>query len=204
MLRTWQAKRLSRTYADLLANPRYAPACQFFLSDIYAARDFSQRDHDIAYLYGIMSSFVPDFMLSVVRDAVELNSLSHALDQALLRALVEDLGVTDTITPELYAAGYRICDNYAERARQIEMLVELGRQVDLGARIPFVGATLRLARGPARRAGWHELQDFLERGYAAFRTMGNAKEFLNTIRQREMRILDRIFSNDSDPFSITD
>lgn len=44
VLRAWQSQRLARTYADLLDDPAYAPACRFFLSEIYAARDFSQRD----------------------------------------------------------------------------------------------------------------------------------------------------------------
>jgi hypothetical protein len=41
LLRAWQSQRLRRTYADLLDDPRYRPACLFFLNDIYAARDFS-------------------------------------------------------------------------------------------------------------------------------------------------------------------
>ncbi len=35
LLRAWQSQRLARTYADLLADPRYRPACEFFLENIY-------------------------------------------------------------------------------------------------------------------------------------------------------------------------
>src|SRR5512135_1835698 len=55
MLREWQADRLARTYADLLADPHYHPACEFFLSDIYAPRDFSQRDHDLERIHKFLS-----------------------------------------------------------------------------------------------------------------------------------------------------
>jgi hypothetical protein len=205
MLRAWQSARLAHTHADLLASPHFGPACQFFLDTIYAPRDFRQRDHDAEYLYALMARFLPDFMLSAARKAIELNHLTNQLDQGLLKALVEDLGVTDTITPQLYAEAYRICDNYAERAEQINLMVALGRQVELGTRIPMVGTTLRLARHPARRAGWNEVQDFLEAGYKAFKHMGaNAKLFLNTLRQREMHILDNIFAGAPDPFDLSD
>lgn len=204
-LRSWQSARLAQTHADLLASHRYGPACRFFLSDIYAPRDFSQRDQDIEYLYAIMSSFLPEFLLKVVRKAIEMNDLTNELDQALARVLVENLGVTGdstgaSITPQLYAEAYRICDNFAERLHQIELIGEVGRMVDRGTRIPLVGATLHLARHPARRAGWGELQGFLERGYTAFKHMGRAEGFLHTIQQREITILERIFAHHPDPF----
>ncbi len=198
-LRTWQSQRLASTYADLLASRRFGAACKFFLSDIYAPRDFSQRDHDIEHLYRLMSHFLPESLLKLASKTIEMNQLTHALDQALLHALVDDLGVTDTITPQLYAQAYRICDNYQERADQIHLVVEVGQMVDKSTRIPLIPTALRLARFPAQRAGWGELQDFLERGYAAFKQMAGATEFLNTIRQREMEILDRIFANHPDP-----
>src|SRR5512135_1888664 len=35
LLRAWQAGRLAKTYADLMADKRTRPAGEFFLSDIY-------------------------------------------------------------------------------------------------------------------------------------------------------------------------
>jgi hypothetical protein len=204
-LRTWQSNRLAQTHADLLESHRFGPACRFFLTDIYAPRDFSQRDQDIEYLYTIMSSFLPEFLLKVVRKAIEMNDLTNELDQALSRVMVEKLGITGngtgaTITPESYAEAYRICDNFAERAHQIHLIGEVGRMVDRGTRIPLVGVTLHLARHPANRAGWGELHDFLEHGYTAFKHMGRADKFLQIIQEREMGILERIYAHHPDPF----
>ena len=200
LLRTWQADRLERTYADLLESPRYAPACRFFLDDVYAAKDFRQRDHEIKHLYAIMSRILPDFLLKLVKKVVELNDLTNSLDEELLAALRHDLGVTDHITPELYAEGYRVCNNYAERAYQIELIDEVGHMVDLTTKIPLVATTLKLARGPVSRAGWHELHDWIERGFTAFQHIHGAQYFLETIKQREMHILGRIFAGDPQPF----
>ena len=210
-LRAWQSTRLSKTHADLLASQRYGPACRFFLTDIYAPRDFSQRDQDIEYLYAIMSTFLPEFLLKVVRKAIEMNDLTNELDQTLSRVLAEDLGVTasdpgsagtqDPITPQLYAEAYRLCDNFSKRARQIELLGEVGCMVDKATRIPLIGVTLHLAHRPAIRAGWGELHGFLNRGYNAFKHMGRADDFLDIIQQREMSILERIYDHHPDPFS---
>ena len=45
------------------------------------------------------------------------------------------------------------------------------------------------------------LQDFLERGFAAFRGMGGADTFLQTIETRETQIMEAIVDGASDPFS---
>lgn len=202
LLREWQANRLARTYADFLADKQYGLACRFFVSDVYAARDFSQRDHDIEQIYAYLRRVVPASMLQLVTDSVEANRLSRALDEKLLRALVDRLGMTDTLTPALYAEGYRICNNYAERKCQIELVTRIIEQVGAGVHSPLVGIAMRVVRAPAYRAGWSELYEFLERGYAAFKSIRDAGKFARTIRKREMRILERIFAGSSDPFDI--
>jgi len=201
LLRTWQCERLARTYADLLADPQYGPACHFFLDDIYAPRDFSQRDHDAERIHGYLSRVMPAQMLQVLTDVIALNHLTNALDRELLRALVVKLGVTDTITPQLYAQGYRLCDNYEARANQIDLIVRLLKEVGEGAHLLVVGAAMKMLRGPAHRAGWSELYEFLGRAYAAFKQMRSVDKFVQMVKQRETRILDRIFASDPDPFA---
>lgn len=201
LLRQWQVNRLANTYSDFIQKPRYTRAGRFFLNDIYAPRDFSQRDNDLEYLYEVMSSVLPKFLLSLVENTIELNNLSNLLDEKLLDAMERDLGLNDEITPEMYTEAYRICDNYDERALQITLILEIGRQVNLSTKIPLVGTALRLAGGPARRSGWGDVHDFLERGYNAFKKMRGAEEFLDTVEKREMYILDQIFAGDVNPFN---
>lgn len=200
LLRDWQSNRLELTYQDFLASPRYGSACRFFLDEIYAAKDFRQRDYEIKHLYEIMSRFLPDFLLRLVAKTIELNDLSNALDETLLNTLQQDLGVIDAITPELYAEGYRICDNYAERVYQIELIGEVGHMVEISTRIPLVGTSIRLARIPAQRSGWIDLHDFIDRGFHAFKRMRGADKFLHAIRDRETKILDRIYAQNPQPF----
>ena len=202
MLRAWQTNRLAKTYADFLADPRYEAAGRFFLDDIYAPKDFSQRNQDILRIHEFMSRFIPARALRTLTHAIELHNLTEELDEKLLDVLIHELGVKDSITEEQYAEAYRRCDNYDDRVRQIEMIVTIGQDLEKLVRHRVIGWTLRMARGPAYRAGWQELQDFLERGYNAFRRMGKADKFLNAIREREMTILDNIYAGKPHPFDI--
>jgi hypothetical protein len=200
MLREWQAHRLARTYADLLADPGYSPACEFFLSDLYAPRDFSQRDHDLERLHRFLARVLPAQTIQRLTETVELNSLTNTLDNRLVRVLVEQLGVTDTVTPELYVEAYRLCNNYTERVRQIDLTRSILMGVGEGARRKRVGVAMKLAKVPAQRAGWIDLYDFLERGRQAFRQMKDVKTFVDTIARREMNILDLIYAADLQGF----
>lgn len=186
-------ERLSQTHADLLASERYGLACRFFLSDLYAPEDFSHRDRAFHQLYHSLRYYLPPPLFGILKEAIELNDLTRSLDESLLAVLVNDLNMSDSLTPEMYAEAYRRCDNYDDRMRQIEMLVEVGRKTDRIVRLPFIGLGLRLAHTPAHRAGWGMVQDFLERGYAAFKQIKGADEFLQTIYQREMENLDQIY-----------
>ncbi len=202
ILRQWQSERLARTHGDLLEHPRFQAATQFFLSDVYAPRDFSQRNHDIQKAYDAMRKAVPERVIHTLAETIELHEFTDELDAQLAGVLFGQLGVVDTITPELYAEAYRICDNYDDRVRQINMITAIGRSVDRVVRLPFIGLTLRLAHTPAVLTGWHELQSFLERGYAAFKRMKGAEDFLTIIERREIAILDRIYAGHPDPFDV--
>jgi hypothetical protein len=200
LLRVWQAERLARTYADLLEQPRYGPACLFFLEDIYAARDFSQRDHDLQTMYDFMRRFVPDAISRPAALTIKLHGMTEALDRKLLDVLVNQLGMTDSITVEQYAEAYRRCDNYRERVEQIDAIIDICEHIDGIVRNPVTGPALSIAKRPLRAAGYGEVVDFLERGYDSFKRMHGSRYFRRTLQEREMGILDRFYANDPDPF----
>lgn len=202
LLRQWQSERLTRTYADLLEDKQFRPACLLFLSDIYAPRDFSQRDYDLERMYTSTPVVAPHQLRQLLAHLVELNRLTNQLDEALVRALFDQLAVTDSITPEQYAEAYRLCANYTDRARQIELIGLVVNQVGSWAHLPVIGLALKIARGPAHHAGWVEVYDFLERGYDAFKRMRDVSKFVGIVTERETRILDRIFASDPDPFAL--
>jgi hypothetical protein len=202
VLRRWQAQRLARTYADLAASDRYAAATAFFLSDLYGDRDFTERDLSIERAYPLVVRLLPDAALLPVARAIELHALSAELDRALSRSLLEEAGGRGGVTEATYASAYQRCANRPQRLRQIELLLAVGERLDRVVGKPLLERALRLARRPARAGGFGQLQDFLERGFSAFKQMGGAAEFLATIERRETRILERLFAGTARPFDL--
>lgn len=192
-LRDWQAARLSRTYADLLESPRYGATARFFLTDLYGPRDLTVHESAVGRLIPVMERLLPAVGLQTVADAVELNALSESLDAAMVSALGAAALALDAAG---YAAAYRKVGRRGERERQIELICELGALLDGLTRLPFIGIALSIMRKPALLAGLGELQDFLERGYAAFRGMQGADEFLSIIGARERSLLQAIFADE--------
>ncbi|RPI21004.1 MAG: hypothetical protein EHM70_25755, partial [Chloroflexota bacterium] len=156
-LRVWQSQRLVRTYTDLLADKRFAAACEFFLSDIYSAKDFSQRDHDFEHLYERLKPVLPASSVQLLAESISLNRLTHDLDARLAQALFDEMGVEAEITAEQFAAGYRLCDNYQDRFDQISRLGQVLREACDVARHPLVAPSLKVTKLPARKAGWEQV-----------------------------------------------
>ncbi len=192
-LRAWQAVRLARTHADLLTSPRMGPAAAFFLADLYGAKDLSRLDADVRRVVPTMKRLLPTSGLETVADAIELEALSEELDLAMAAALGPD---ATTIDARAYGGAYRKVGRRPDRERQIDLIEHLGRSLDQLVHHPLIGTALAMMRRPARLAGLGELQDFLQRGFEAFRTMGGAGEFLELIVTRERRVLEALFAGD--------
>lgn len=198
MLRAWQAERLERSFADVLADPSMREAGRFFLSDLYADRDFSGRDRDVDRIMPVLVHLLPEAMLRAARDAIELHVLSHALDLRLVAAI--ERRRWRAIDASRYAEVYRDAGLPRLRQRQIRLVVSVGRSLDAAVRRHGVHRLLRASRLPARAAGLSELQGFLERGFDAFARLGGATRFLDRVARGEGEVSRRLFAGHPRPF----
>ncbi len=189
-LKNWQARRLARTHADLLAEPRHGPAARFFLQDLYGAKDFSQRDAELARLVPMLVRLLPESALATIADAIEMDALSERLDMAMATQLREPDALA--IDEAAYADAYRHAGSRGDRERQIELIVSIGQSLDRLVRHRMLGRLLGAMGAPARVAGLSRMHDFLVRGFEAFRAMGGASAFLARIETRERAILEAL------------
>ena len=199
-LQAWQARRLERSFEDFLDDPARRPAARFFLTDVYGDHDFSRRDADIARVIPMMQRLLPVQLLDTIASGIALGALTHAFDLRMAAALQELAPRRRALDVELYARAYRETGLPRLRARQIALIDEVGQGLAEALRTPGVGTLLRLSRMPARAAGLGELQSFLERGFAAFAELGDAKAFLADIRRSETAAMRRLFAGDPEPF----
>lgn len=200
LLQSWQAKRLRASFSDFLADSRRRQAAEFFLSDLYGDFDVSRRDRDIERVLPLMRRVLPERLLEAAADAIELSVLSHRLDLRMAQAL-DQVGERQ-ITDQSYADAYRRAGLRRLRQHQIGLVVGLGHTLERAVSKPMIGHLLRLARGPAKAAGLGELQSFLERGFAAFRALGSARDFVEDIAHREQSVSDRLFAGHPAPFEV--
>jgi len=197
VLQNFQRERLAASYADLQAQPRYAPATDFFLAELYGGRDMGARDAQLTRALPILEATLPKRLRHALADAFRLQSLSLQLDIALAEEMQRQ-GVESMDTAG-YVSIYP-CVPRTLREEQIELIYCLALELDRAVRLPLVGALIRAMRAPARAAGFAELQTFLERGLGAFGAMGGAQIFASTIRDRETAVMERLYAGDPDPF----
>jgi hypothetical protein len=190
-VKKYQHARFERSYADLLARPRYAAAARFFLNELYGPHDFSERDAQFARVVPGLVRLFPREIVHTVRTLGELHALSEALDSSMARLLQ-----TPDIGAATYAAAWKTASPQADRYRQIDLMLSVARELDRYTRNPLLRHSLRLMRVPARAAGLGRLQTFLEMGFDTFRDMHGAEEFLNTVASRERALASELFADD--------
>ncbi len=191
-VKRWQATRLARTYPDLLASPRYRPACEFFLDELYGAKDFESRDQEALRVVPKLARMLPERAVETMALAVELDETSESLDARLARAIRLPVDV------ERYARAYRETGTLPERKLQIDTVERIGRTLEKLARIPLLSGMLHMMRAPAEAAGFGHLHRFLQNGFDAFKSMGPAGEFLRTINRRESTLMEALFAGRSE------
>lgn len=188
-LQRWQAARLAGTYADLRRDPRCADAIGFFLTDLYGLADHTRRDQDLTRAWERLKRNLPQAALEVLGCALESQVLTAQLDQAM----AEQMG-PGPLSWATYAAAYRAVGRADARRRQIELVLTIGRELERLVRHDWMALALRAARLPAQLTGFGALQDFLERGFGAFRNMRDAQPLLAAIEDRESRLAAALFS----------
>jgi len=197
-VKQFQSQRLAATYADLLASDRYRAPCEFFLEELYGAKDFEQRDEEALRVVPKLAKMLPTRAVETLVLAVDLDEISERFDSGLAHKIVLP------VTPDSYGVAYRKVGSEAERERQIEAVHEIGRALDRLARIPMLSAMLHMMKAPAEMWGLSHLHHFLQRGFDAFAGMRGASEFLATISRRESTINRRLFAGEADPFRPVD
>ncbi|MEW9799106.1 FFLEELY motif protein [Alteromonas sp. CYL-A6] len=199
-LQEWQCQRLLATHDDLARQPKYQLAMGFFVDELYGPKDFSQRDADLARVIPKLARVLPDKAMNALDDALSLNALSYDLDMKMSQRLRE-LCREDTviINRTNYAQAYRDVGEPDKRARQIEIITHLGDQLAEVINIRGIGMLIKLARKPAQLAGLLTLHEFLERGFNAFKAIGDVHSFIDPVLTRERDIMQMLFSESFDP-----
>jgi hypothetical protein len=193
LIRHYQAERLRRTHADLLGQAPTRPAALFFLEQLYGTQDFVERDAQFARIVPAIVRLFSAEVGNTVAHLAELHALSERLDTAMARAL-PDSGV---VSAPAYDMAWRRVGQREQRVRQLDLVHIIGQALQHYTRHPKLGRALKLMRFPARAAGLHALQQFLETGFDTFARLPSPEVFMQTIVMRERREMHRLFGDSS-------
>lgn len=187
-LKRYQQERFRRTYSDLLESPRFGDAARFFLEELYGPEDFTARDAQFARVVPALVRLFPAEVVATVLALVRLHALTEELDSAMAAQLT-----AMPIDRTAYWRAWRATGREGDRRQQLDLTLEVGRDLERLTRKPLLRQTLHLMRGPARAAGLHQLQHFLERGFDSFRSMRGAQPFLDLVARREADLITGLF-----------
>ncbi len=200
-LQAFQRERLARSYDEFARDERYRAAVVFFLDELYGGREAHERDQQVEAALPVFDRFLPARLKTALADAFRLQALSLELDIALAEALSK--GGWETVDTPAYVSVYPAVPR-ARRETQIALIHTLALELERAVRLPMVHGLVRGMRRPAAALGFGTLQSFLERGLAAFRTMGDVGAFAETVRDRETDIMERLYRGVEDPFGFID
>ncbi|MBT3133544.1 hypothetical protein KL866_00130 [Alteromonas sp. ALT199] len=187
-LQHWQCERLLVTHDDLAQQKRYQKAMAFFVEELYGPKDFSQRDADLARVIPKLAKVLPDKAMNAMDDALSLNALSFDLDMAMSQYLQTHCP-GEPINKDNYALAYRDVGRIEDREHQIDIISHLGDQLSDVIKIRGIGMLISLSRRPAKLAGLLALHEFLERGFNAFKALGDVQSFVQPVLTKEKALM---------------
>ncbi|QSP95133.1 hypothetical protein LPB19_01550 [Marinobacter salinisoli] len=198
----WQAQRLKATHRDLYEHPGYHIGLEFLLTDLYAPTSMTQRDDNVDRVFPKMVKWLPERQLDTFAGLVELNLVTQQLDLELTEQL-EALGrLSAPLAEEDYCGAYRQSRQLGQRKRQIELVEQVGLQLERYVRNRSLGWLLSIGKAPAEMAGLEDLHNFLHRGYSAFRQMDNVETLILRLVRREARVMENILQGHPNPFTL--
>lgn len=193
-----QANRFHATYTDLLRSPRYMTAAAFFLQELYSGKDYAERDQQFGRIANTIAKLFPQGVVDTAAALAEVHALTETLDDVMARDWLAD----QTVAPQSgdlarYILCWRRQGDAVARFRQLEVVMNLGRELDRLTRTRGLRTLLKMMRRPAAVGGLSSLQHFLETGFDAFAEMHGADEFLAIIKERESTWIQALFDDDA-------
>ena len=188
-IKAHQCGRFEETYRDLLQDPRYKPATEFFLKELYGPHEFAKRDAQFARVVPTLVRMFPKQLHGVLEDLASLHALSEQLDQQMAECISDG-----PLEQSAYTTAWQQCGRSEDRQQQIKLTIRLGKSLERLTRSRMLRSALRMMRAPAKAAQLSELHQVLESGFDAFADMKGSSEFLTIIEDRENSFAEQQFT----------
>jgi hypothetical protein len=204
-LQNWQKKRMQHTHAALFAVPEHQLMTQYFLTRLYGGADFDILAGQFERVINAAKKFerlVPSSTIQTGCEAIELAVLAIELDQQLAECMTSDFKYNQLgeIDDDFVLDLYRQTNQTESRYRQLDLLDNLGSNLDKYVRSFIVQSAFKISKGAAERHHFDPLYYFLGEGFAAMKPLKSAGVFVGVYTLHERQIIERIQSGTPNPF----
>lgn len=193
-IKLFQTHRFANTYRDLLTSIDYGDCTNFFLHELYSARDYSERDAQFARIGKALELTFPDQVVATAVTLAHLHRVTEELDLAMAAHWHRRPNLPATTR---YVHAWRAVGQPDKRDWQLDTVLRLGQALGELTGKPGLRMMLKMMRQPARLAGLGTLQVFLETGFDRFGMLARKRNavdtFLNIIRTREATWIEQLY-----------
>ena len=195
-LTSWQHDYLLPFFSDLFVRDGYEDAIEFVVSDL-SGTSIASRDRDLERAAPLFIRLLPTMALQTLATGAEMNSRVLAINLAMCRQLLAAGIFPGPLSESEYLRALQASTTLDECHEIIDILAELGRNLDKLVRVPLIGGTLRAMRGPAHAMGYGALHQFLDDGFRTFRAIPDVPVFLDLVLGRAREIFTNSFAADT-------
>ncbi|MFQ5863171.1 MAG: hypothetical protein ACE5IC_08640, partial [Candidatus Brocadiales bacterium] len=205
-VRRYQASMLRDTYRDLAEDGGCKRLLTFILDAIYTPEDINAPTEAFKKVYGYFTDKPKGKPIIILSKLMELNRLSEELDRSLAQKISEaglpaagqtggQAGEAVEITDAVYEGALRACNNRKDRERHTELFVECITSLHQLTRHPLNAFMFKVIKLLMSYLGRPKAIKVVEEGYNAFVGIEDISQFTNTIKEKELERLERVYGS---------
>lgn len=202
-VQAWQKQRIEHTHQAHFSIPSHQLMAQYFLNRLYGGPDFDAVAQQIERLMKYAhkaENFIPENAILTGTKGVKLAILAVKLDVDVAQTLLADYPAEQAIDDEMMRVTYLKLDQAEPRLEQMDLLDDLGYNLDKYMRSIIVYSAFKMCKGVAHRHNFQTMYEFMQDGFLAMKPLKSAEHFVKTFTATERDIISRVHRGDLQPF----
>ena len=123
------------------------------------------------------------------------------LDEQVAIQLLQDYPENMPLNDEMMRLTYLKLDQGEARLKQLNMLDELGKNLDKYMRSFVVYTAFKMCKGAAQKYSFQIMYEFMQDGFLAMKPLKSAEKFVKQFTTTEREIIAKVHAGDLHPFS---
>ena len=202
-VQAWQKQRMQRTHATQFAEKHNVLMAEYFLNRLYGGPDFDALAGQIARLLKYAhkaEKIIPENAIKTGTSGVNLAILAVQLDEQVAIQLLQDYPENMPLNDEMMRLTYLKLDQGEARLKQLNMLDELGKNLDKYMRSFVVYTAFKMCKGAAQKYSFQIMYEFMQDGFLAMKPLKSAEKFVKQFTTTEREIIAKVHAGDLHPF----